>query len=48
MRWRAELQVNAASSMFSGYTLAIRSQDMTGFGAKKVGTSLASFISRRN
>jgi hypothetical protein len=45
---QSSLQVNAVSFLFSGYTLAIRSQDITGFGAKKIGISLAIFISRRN
>jgi hypothetical protein len=38
-------QVNATPFLFFGYALAIRSQDMPGFGAKEIGISLAEIIS---
>jgi hypothetical protein len=38
-------QVNAAPLLFFDYALAIRSQGITGFGAKEIGISLAKIIS---
>ena len=38
-------QVNAAPFLPFGYALAIRSQSVTGFGAKEIGISLAEIIS---
>jgi hypothetical protein len=38
-------QVNAASFLFFGYALAIRSQDIAGFSAGEIGISLAKIFS---
>jgi hypothetical protein len=38
-------QVNDAPFLFFGYAQAIRSQGITGFGAKEIGISLAEIIS---